>query len=383
LVIGIDATDLASASALAPGSLEGIQLLVMDARPGDDVVDLVRAVSPTGATFAVLVGPSSAYQRIDELVFDVRTRTTQLRATAPELLLLVDADAFAAVRVPLDAVMPYADAVVHGPEPLRADGSMWLRLPQASMPTVEDLSHASLTSGGERVLLPVSHLDWRVVQDFAAVRPELVEVTGARRLTVGEILARYQARQHRQDAIVNTTTATGTTTLLFEVADFAAPITITAETTIFRGPDGTDIEEKGIRVNGAAIAGGGATSPPELPLIEAERISTPPLLITLNEAYRYALEGEEPVGRSRCYVVSFEPRVAARGLARGRAWIDTRAFTLRRLETIQRDLRGASFSRMKAPAFGRRFIARLPSAITKSTARHLPRSLPMRLHLTT
>ena len=46
-------------------------------------------------------------------------------------------------------------------------------------------------------------------------------------------------------------------------------------------------------MNGAAIAGGGAQSPPQLPLIEAERISTPPLTIALDEAYRYALDGEE------------------------------------------------------------------------------------------
>ena len=71
-------------------------------------------------------------------------------------------------------------------------------------------------------------------------------------------------------------------------------------------------------MNGAAIAGGGAQSPPQLPLIEAERISTPPLAIALDEAYRYALDGEvrlKPDHRrrtagSRCYVVSFEPRVA-------------------------------------------------------------------------
>src|SRR5207249_11341420 len=190
---------------------------------------------------------------------------------------------------------------------------------------VDDLVVASLTPGGERTLLPVANVNWQTVREFAARRAAQVDVTGVRRLTAGEILARYQAQQRRQDAIVRTTVATGTTTLLFEVPDFAAPITITAATTIFRGPGGINIEERDIRVNGAAIAGGGAESPPQLPLIEAERISTPPLAIALDETYQYALADVD----SDYYVVSFEPRVANRGLARGRAWIDVGDFTLR------------------------------------------------------
>ena len=65
------------------------------------------------------------------------------------------------------------------------------------------------------------------VAHFAARRPAQVDVTGTRQLTVEEIVARYQAQQRRQDAIVKTTIADGTTTLLFEVPDFSAPITIT------------------------------------------------------------------------------------------------------------------------------------------------------------
>src|SRR4029453_7619259 len=236
--------------------------------------------------------------------------------------------------------------------PLGRGESTWVRLQTASDPALQDLIRASLTPQGERVLLPVVGLNWGVLQDFSARRPALVEVTGARRLTVGEILARYQTRQRRQDAMVKTTIATASTTLLFEVPDFAAPITITADTTIFRGPDGTNIEERGIRVNGAPIAGGGAATPPELPLIEAERISTPPLLITLDEAYRYALAGGGPVGNSRGYVVRFEPVPSGRGLASGRAWIDTKEFTLRRLQIVQRDLHGGIVSSEQVDAFG-------------------------------
>ena len=352
LVIGVDAADLASLRRLATGSLEGVQLM-LTGLPPDEII------TATGVPVAVLVTPSTA-TGVSQIVFDARTTITALRAERPGMQIVIDGDAFAGRGVPLDELRPYVDAVVRGPDgsaPLRPGalrpGVTWTRLQPVSSPTVDDLVAASLTPRAERALLPASHIDWAVVQEFAARRPVQVEVTGVRRLSVDEIVARYQAQQRRQDAVVRTTIATGTTTLLFEVPDFAAPITITADTTIFRGPQGTNIEEHDIRVNGAAITGGDAQSPPDLPLIEAERISTPPLVITLDEAYRYALDGEEMVGESRRYVVGFEPRVASRGLARGRAWIDARDFTLRRLETIQKDLRGAIVSSEEVDEFGR------------------------------
>jgi hypothetical protein len=351
LVIGVDAADLTSPPPVTPGSLEGVQLM-LSAAPRRDIL------SASGAAVGVLVTPSGAAVT-PQIVFDARTAITVLRAERPDVLIAIDGEAFTARGVPLDELRPYVDAIVAGGGASTPSGPVatWTRVPAVSNPTADDLIAASLTAGTDRVLLPVAHLDWRVVQEFAARRPTQVEVTGVRRLSAGEIVARYQAQQRRQDALVRTTIATGTTTLLFEVPDVSAPITITADTTVFRGPEGTSIEERGIRINGAAIAGGGAQSPPQLPLIEAERISTPPLTITLDEAYRYTLAGEDTVGGSRCYVVSFEPRGEGRGLARGRAWIEVRDFTLRRLETIQRGLRGAIVSSEQVDEFARVDVA--------------------------
>src|SRR5258705_8268446 len=351
LVIGMDPADLASRPDVADGSLDGVQLMLMAVPRGE-------ILPAGGASLGVLITPSAA-ETVLQIVFDARTTMTALRAGRPDVQIAIDGDAFAARGVPLDELLPYVDAIVRGPEGSAPRGlsATWTRLPAVSNPTVDDLVAASLTPGAERVLLPVAHLDWRVVQEFAARPPGKVHYTARRRLPAGGILQGPQAQQRRQYAIVRTTIATGTTTLLFEVPDVPAPITITAETTIFRGPNGINIEERGIRVNGAAIAGGGAQSPPELPLIEAERISTPPLAIALDEAYRYALHGEDTVGDSRCYVVGFEPRGEARGLARGRAWIDVRDFTLRRLETIQPALRGAIAPSEQIDEFGRVDVA--------------------------
>ena len=390
LVIGIDAGSLSTTGELAPGAIQGLRILVMTPAGSPATPEALRELSAAGAItgvaieldavistealrdvrFVVVRVPPSLVPSfgapagrdttgaadVPQRTFDVRTTITALRAARPDLEIAVDGDELAAAGVPLDSIAPYVEAVI-------GTGGTWVRLRMKVNPAVEDLVAASLTSGGERVLVPVEQIDWGAVRAFVSRRATVVEVGGARPLTVEEILARYQAQQRRQDQIVRTTIATGTTTLLFEVPGFVAPVTITAETTIFRGPDETNIEERNIRVNGAAIAGGGARSPPQLPLIEAERVGAPPLVITLNEAYRYARDGAEEcdgamvrrtgTDGSRCYVISFEPRSAGRGLARGRAWIDTAGFTLRRLETIQVNLRGAIVSSEQIDDFGR------------------------------
>jgi hypothetical protein len=372
LVIGIDGPSLGLTGELPPGSLEGLRVVVTVSTESDKSRQAVRTLQAAGAILGatvssvypfpddilrvvsfVIVEPTPGADGLrvsdvpaEELSFEARTMITALRAARPGLEIVIDADAFAAAGVPLDVIAPYVDAVI-GRE------GAWVRVPAMTDPAADDLVAVSLTPGGERVLLPIERIDWRALQEFVSRRATLVDVGGARRLTVEEIVARYQAQQRRQDAFVRTAIATGTTSLLFEVPGFVAPVTITADTTIFHGRDEIDIEQRNIRVNGAAIAGGSAQSPPELPLIEPERIGTPPLVITLNEAYRYALDGEEAIDGSRCYVVRYEPRTSVRGLALGRAWINAADFTLRRLETRQGNLRGAIVSAEQVDEFGR------------------------------
>src|SRR6185295_2358260 len=174
LVIGVEGAALESASELSPGSLGGVTLLV----PAGASTQTLQAA---GAGVAVLVAPSTATSS-QELVFDARTAITALRADRPDVQIVIDAEAFTSRGVPIDELRPYVDAVI---------GEGWMRLPRVTTPSVDDLIAASLVPGVERVLLPVEAIDWRAVQEFASRRPSLVEVTGARRLTAAEILARY------------------------------------------------------------------------------------------------------------------------------------------------------------------------------------------------
>lgn len=305
-------------------------------RPGDPL-------PPASGSSIVVIGPG-APAAPDAAVFAVRTLVTEVRAQRPHLLIVIDGDAFTAAGVPVEPLRAYVDAVVG-----QAEG--WRRAPRVDRPTADELVRLSQTPGVDRIVISPGEVDAGVLLDFASRAATLVDVTAARRLTAEEIIARHQAQRRRQDEVVRSTIASGTTVLSFELPGFVAPVSITADTTIFTQPGQTDIEHKNLLVNGSTIAGGNADAAPALPLIEPERAATAPLVIALTDGYRYELQGEESVDGDRRYVVGFEP-VTAGVIARGQAWIGADDFSLRRLQVIQSALRGPIVSSEQIEEFG-------------------------------
>jgi hypothetical protein len=165
---------------------------------------------------------------------------------------------------------------------------------------------------------------------------EGVQVVGARSLSVEEILARHQAVAARQRTAVTTLISRGTLTLSFEAPGFPAPIAISSDSTIYAGDGVTELEQRAIRINGIEFKGGGV---PRLPIIEPERVASPPLTITLTDLYRYKLVGRETIGGTPCYLVEFDP-VGEATLFRGRAWIAMDSFAMLRVAAVQTRLRG-------------------------------------------
>jgi hypothetical protein len=164
----------------------------------------------------------------------------------------------------------------------------------------------------------------------------------SRALTVEEIVARHQAAAARQAAIVHELISIGTLTLTFEAPGFPAPVSISSDTTIYTGRDRTEIEQRAIRVNGIAFSG---KTIPRLPIIEPERVASPPLAIELTNRYQYRLAGRDTVAGTPCYVVAFEPdpnpRDNSRPLFRGQAWIAMDSFAMLKVAAAQTGLRGA------------------------------------------
>src|SRR4029079_3544078 len=122
-----------------------------------------------------------------------------------------------------------------------------------------------------------------------------VDVTEERSLSVAEVIARHQAAARRQAETVPRLLASGQSVLTFQVPGLSAPMTVTARTVLYAGPDYVEMEERDLRMNGVAVPLP-ANGVPRLPLVDADRVSRPPLALVLDEAYRYALLGRERVG---------------------------------------------------------------------------------------
>ena len=293
-------------------------------------------------------------------MFAVRTFITALRAAYPRIEVVLDGDAFAAAGVLLDPLHAYVDGIVFGESgdlsarsrDLPNGVARWWRAPMTPDFTVERLVELSLTPGVDRVLVQFNRVDPRVLIEVALRAAVQVDVTAVRRLTAAEVIARHQAQRRRQDETVHSTIARGTTAVIFELPGFVAPVSITADTTIFAKPGQTDIEHRNLRVNGSSIAGGSAEAAPALPLVEPERVGTAPLTIALTDAYRYDLAGEETLDGRQVYVIAFEPITQAGPVARGRAWIDAADFSLWRLQIVQAGLRGPIVSSEQVEDFG-------------------------------
>jgi hypothetical protein len=177
-----------------------------------------------------------------------------------------------------------------------------------------------------------------------------VDVTADRILSLEEILAAHQAAAARQALAVRTLVATGSTVLTFQVPGLVAPMTVTAETVLYRRDAVGEIEQRDLRLNGAPV-GVGADGVPRLPLVQPERVASPPLAITLGDSYRYRLDGEDTRSGVTCYVVAFEPAGGERTSYRGRAWIAKQGFALLRIEATQTGLRGAIVSSRQEDEF--------------------------------
>jgi hypothetical protein len=308
----------------------------------------------------VVVEPPAAGQDLDAAAFALKTRLTSIRASAPSASIGLRGDARTLTMLLSRDLQSYADFMVSIDGDLSAPGvEQWRTIP--GDPSALDAALEASRAAG------TAHWVWRLPADPAraaslvanlvaaatspapaGIQPDApdrfaagVEVVGSRELTVDEIVARHQAAAARQAAAVRTVIATGTLTLSFEAPGFSAPVTIGSDTTLFITPEATEIEQREIRINGLAFRGGAV---PRLPIIEPERVASPPLMITLSNVYRYRLAGRDTLDGTLCYVVAFEPDPArpdtSTGLFRGHAWIAADSFAMRKVSAAQTALRG-------------------------------------------
>lgn len=230
-----------------------------------------------------------------------------------------------AVVLTLDAT-PYAAAEI---VELATGASKTLEIPAAAVPARLTLS---LAKG------PVA-LRLTAREKAPAEAPKAaVGVAAARGITAEEILARHQAWRAARDARWKTLSATNTLSMRFRFADLNNTLDLTLAGPFFyeRGA-GFDWVWRDAYFNGVRWKG---KKLPELPLLQPEKVSDMPLALTLDDAYRYTLAGEDAVNGVPCWVLDFEPRVAVtdKPAYAGRVWIARDGYAAVRIRTRQLNL---------------------------------------------
>ena len=327
LVLELDAAEVEPLLAGEDNRSLGGVVIFVRAADGASARAAVLRLAAAGAEPGVILDPIAGASGD----FEMRTAITSLRSASPPFPIAIDVERLRAAGVDPVRVAPYADATVSG----GAVGGPWRRLADLERPSVATLAAASLTAGAERFVVHIRDVDPAVLRAFADLKLPGTEVRERRALTAAEIVARHQAQQRQQSGRIDTSIAEGTTTLMFEVPGMTAPVVITAATIVYRNGGAVEIEQRNIRVNGAAIGGGSADRRPQLPLLEPEQAATAPLTISLNDAYHY---GRRPDDSSGAVSVEFRPLVPERALPSGTAWFDPRTFALRRIERRQTGL---------------------------------------------
>lgn len=331
---------------LLPGELHGTTVLLKATQGKTEKVGAaVEDIRNRGGKPGLFVpAPASATA---EIVYAWKVWLTDLRSIVPADVLIALEETPVVTRA-LDSrtgLAVYADVLVSEVSPTTQDGvRRWLRM-KATGPS--EAVAATARGGAEQWVVdaPDDVLKARALLHgiAAAAAPppdaftENVVVRGSRPLTAGEIVARHQAVARAQAGAVQQVISEGVLTLTFEAPGFPAPVTISSDTVMYQGRGRTELEQRAVRVNGIEFKGGGV---PRLPILEPERVATPPLSIALTDVYRYERLADDTLRGRRCYVVAFEPSADAATLFRGRAWITMDTFAMVRTAAAQTALRG-------------------------------------------
>jgi hypothetical protein len=231
----------------------------------------------------------------------------------------------ASVTLTLDAT-PYASAEIHE---LATGASKRLEIPASAVPARLILS---LAKGPLAVRLAAR-------EKAPAEAPKAaVGVAAERGITAEEILARHQAWRAARDARWKTLSARNTLSMRFRFANLNNTLDLTlAGPFFYEKGAGFDWAWHDAYFNGVRWK---AKKLPELPLLQPEKVSDMPLALTLDDAYRYALVGEDSVNGIPCWALDFTPRAAAgdKPSYAGRVWIARDGYAAVRVRARQLNL---------------------------------------------
>jgi hypothetical protein len=165
---------------------------------------------------------------------------------------------------------------------------------------------------------------------------ERSDVSGRTELSVAEIVARHQQARAADDRVLERHVVLARMEQHFRPTTTDPGFDVVTENRFFADRAGVEWEELSFSVNGTRWG----PDRPAFPLLQAEKVLSPPLDLRLDADYRYRLDGTETVDGAPCYVVRFTPNATstAKSLYRGTVWIDRETFRRRKLQAVQTGL---------------------------------------------
>ncbi len=165
---------------------------------------------------------------------------------------------------------------------------------------------------------------------------ERSDVTGRTELSVAEIIARHQQARAADDRALERYVVLARMEQHFRPTTTDPGFDVVTENRFFADRQGVEWEELSFSVNGTKWG----SDRPAFPLLQPEKVLSPPLDLRLDADYRYRLDGTETVDGAACYVVRFAPSAtsAETSLYRGTVWIDRETFRRRKLQAVQTGL---------------------------------------------
>jgi hypothetical protein len=194
---------------------------------------------------------------------------------------------------------------------------------------------ATSVAAGTVVELPLRDgylmLRYRLAATALPVK-EQAQVGALSELTAEEIIAREREMRGVQATRYDHYEASATIRIHYRLAVLSETIDLTTDNRLYYKDGRQDYEQTALYVNGARWRG---KSPPYLPYLQPAKVNEVPLDISLDERYRYVLEGRQRTDDRDCYVLSFEPIDPTQSLYHGRVFIDATLFTRVRMEAVQ------------------------------------------------
>ncbi len=165
---------------------------------------------------------------------------------------------------------------------------------------------------------------------------EEVGVRTQRDPSVEEILARHQEVKAAGDAGVDTVMADALIEFHYTIAGSGATFDVAYRSRYYRDADGrAEFEHLEMLLNGSRW---NRDKLPNLPLIQPEKVVTPPLEINMGRQYAYRLRGRDEVGGRPAWKIDFNPLDGEATRLAGTAWIDRESYRLLKLSVVQTGL---------------------------------------------